>query len=144
MYSCYIASSSVRAIPAEAPKIAVRHDHMLHNTCPMSNVYIAHCKLCFLATQPSVSALLTTLGPMQALAPCHGLASGLLHHSETVLFGSNSEGMHSMVYALFPEFLSHRTHFATAQALAQPGFFTRLLLVSTQVRIVQINFHCLT
>ena len=73
---------------------------------------------------------------VQALAPCHGLASGLLHHSESVLFGSNSASMHSMVYALFPEFLSHRTHFATAQALAKPGFFTRLLLVSTQVTIM--------
>lgn len=70
---------------------------------------------------------------MQTLAACHGLASGLLHHWETILYAPTSAAPHSMVYALMGEFDSHRTHFATFQVIAKPGPITRLLLLGTQV-----------
>ena len=71
---------------------------------------------------------------MQTLAACHGLASGLLHHWETLLYAPTSAAPHSMVYALMGEYASHRTHFATFQVIAKPGPITRLLLLGTQVR----------
>ena len=73
---------------------------------------------------------------MQGLAECHGMASGLLHHSETVLTNTASAAPHSMVYALMSEFDSHRTHFATFQVIAQPVLITRLFILSSQVRHV--------
>ena len=71
---------------------------------------------------------------MQTLAACHGLASGLLHHWETILYAPTSAAPHSMVYALLGEYDSHRTHFATFQVIAKPGPITRLLLLGAQVR----------
>ncbi|DBA78769.1 TPA: inducible alternative oxidase 2, variant 2 [Trebouxia sp. C0004] len=70
---------------------------------------------------------------LETLAACHGLASGLLHHWETILYAPTSAAPHSMVYALMGEYDSHRTHFATFQVIAKPGPITRLLLLGTQV-----------
>lgn len=71
---------------------------------------------------------------MQTLAPCHGLASGLLHHWETILYSPTTAAPHSMVYALMGEYASHRTHFATFQVIAKPVLVFRLFQLSTQVR----------
>lgn len=70
---------------------------------------------------------------LETLAACHGLASGLLHHWETILYAPTSAAPHSMVYALLGEYDSHRTHFATFQVIAKPGPITRLLLLGAQI-----------
>ncbi len=80
---------------------------------------------------------------MQTLAACHGLASGLLHHWETILYAPTSAAPHSMVYALMGEYDSHRTHFATFQVIAKPGPITRLLLLGTQVRNTVLSLSLL-
>ena len=70
---------------------------------------------------------------LQGLAECHGMASGLLHHSESILFNQTSAAPHGMVYALMGEFSSHKTHLSTFLAIAKPIFLTRLILLTTQV-----------
>lgn len=64
------------------------------------------------------------------------MASGLLHHSESLLYNQTSAPPHRMVYALLGEFSSHRTHLLTFLTIAQPNFLTRLILLSTQVRLL--------
>ena len=76
---------------------------------------------------------------LQGLAECHGMASGLLHHSESVLFNQTGAAPHSMVYALLGEFSSHRTHLSTFLAIAKPVFLTRLILLSTQVCLATLE-----
>ena len=71
---------------------------------------------------------------LQSLAPCHGLASGLLHHFESIIWNSSSAAAHGMVYGLVGEFDCHRTHYATFAAIAKPAVVTRLLLLVSQVR----------
>ena len=61
------------------------------------------------------------------------MASGLLHHFETILFNQISAAPHAMVYALVAEFDCHRTHLATFQAIAKPNLLTRVVLLSSQV-----------
>ncbi|KAL3150258.1 hypothetical protein ABBQ32_000110 [Trebouxia sp. C0010 RCD-2024] len=70
---------------------------------------------------------------LEGLAECHGMASGLLHHSESVLYNQTSAPPHRMVYALIGEFNSHRTHLLTFLSIAKPVFLTRLILLSTQI-----------
>ena len=80
---------------------------------------------------------------LQGLAECHGMASGLLHHSESILFNQTRAAPHSMVFALLGEFSSHRTHLSTFLAIAKPIFLTRVILFSTQVCLaMREHFAC--
>lgn len=74
---------------------------------------------------------------LQSLAPCHGLASGLLHHFESIVWNPSSAAAHGMVYGLIGEFDCHRTHHATFAAIAKPAIVTKLLLLVSQVSLQQ-------